>query len=91
MEEIGTWQDDRHVKTVVARPDRAIQYPAASRHYRSRLWILGRPVKPGDDSCISRFIGVGPKAGTELGKRAEAPVGRDMGGYKDFAMLEMCR
>jgi len=28
---------------------RGTQYAAASRVYRRRLWILGRPVKPGDD------------------------------------------
>jgi len=48
-----------HNKTVVARLDRAIQYAAASRHYRWRLWILGRPVKPGDDSgvCFIQQVG----------------------------------
>ncbi len=39
-----------HNTIVVARVDRAIQYVEASRHYRWRLWIRGRPVKPGDDS-----------------------------------------
>jgi hypothetical protein len=39
-------------KTVVARLDRAIQYAAASRLITNVSGILGRPVKPGDDSGI---------------------------------------
>src|SRR5687768_7665832 len=35
-------EDARHNRTVVARLDRAIQYAAASRHYRWRLWNTGR-------------------------------------------------
>jgi hypothetical protein len=38
------------IKTVVARLDRAIQYAAASRFISNASGILGRPVKPGDDS-----------------------------------------
>jgi hypothetical protein len=37
-------------KTVVARLDRAIQYAVASRLNTTFSGILGRPVKPGDDS-----------------------------------------
>ena len=54
------------IKTVVARLDRAIEYAAASRSISNVSGILGRPVKPGDDSGVC-FIHQGrPKAGTEL-------------------------
>jgi hypothetical protein len=43
-------QAARHNKTVIARLDRAIQYAAASRLNTTVSGILGRPVKPGDDS-----------------------------------------
>ena len=33
---------------------RGIQYAAASRFNNSRLGVLDRPVKPGDDSCLCR-------------------------------------
>jgi hypothetical protein len=36
---------------VIARLDRAIQYAAASQLNTTVSGILGRPVKPGDDSC----------------------------------------
>jgi len=29
-----------------------IQYAAAPRLYLRRLWILGRPVEPGDDDLL---------------------------------------
>jgi len=43
-------QAARHNKTVIARLDRATQYAAASRLNTTVSGILGRPVKPGDDS-----------------------------------------
>jgi len=39
-------------KTVVARLDRAIQYAVAFRSISNASGILGRPVKPGDDSGV---------------------------------------
>src|SRR5712671_2172745 len=59
------------IKTVVARLDRAIEYAAASRSISNVSGILGRPVKPGDDSGVC-FIHQGrPKAGTELAMTEE--------------------
>jgi hypothetical protein len=65
----------RHIKTVVARLDRAIQYAAASRLNTSFSGILGRPVKPGDDIGIC-FIHQGrPKRRYPTrNDDAEAPV-----------------
>jgi len=40
------------MKPVIARLDRAIQYAAASRLNMTASGILGRPVKPGDDSGV---------------------------------------
>ncbi|QFI73391.1 hypothetical protein F8237_13885 [Bradyrhizobium betae] len=37
---------------VMPRLDRGIQYAAAYRFNHNRLGVLGRPVKPGDDSEI---------------------------------------
>jgi hypothetical protein len=45
-------QAARDNKTVIARPDRAIQYAAVSRLDTTVSGILGRPVKPGDDSGV---------------------------------------
>ena len=48
-----SWRAQRSVttsKTIVARLDRAIQYAAASELISNVSGILGRPVKPGDDS-----------------------------------------
>jgi hypothetical protein len=39
-------------RRVVARLDRAIQYAAASRFISNVSGILGRPVKPDDDSGV---------------------------------------
>jgi hypothetical protein len=39
---------------VIARLDRAIQYAAASRQKSAVSGILGRPVKPDDDSGAKR-------------------------------------
>jgi hypothetical protein len=41
------------IKTVVARLDRAIQYAAAPRSIANAAGILGRPVKPGDDTAVA--------------------------------------
>jgi len=61
------WQDAQHDKTVVARLDRAIQYAAASALTMTVSGILGRPVKPGDDTGVcSFFIRVGLKADAEV-------------------------
>jgi hypothetical protein len=38
-------------RPVIDEPAKAgIQYAAASRFDHQHLWILGRPVKPGDDN-----------------------------------------
>ena len=44
---LGLGEAACHHKTVVARLDRAIQYAAASRHYRWRLWNTGSPGQAG--------------------------------------------
>jgi len=60
-----TRQEAQRNSTVVARLDRAIQYAAASAFNMTVSGILGRPVKPGDDSGVGSIIRVGPKADTE--------------------------
>jgi hypothetical protein len=61
---MGLGKTPATTKTVIAPLDRAIQYTAASRFYRWRLWNTGS----GDDGGVC-FIHQGPaptKAGTEL-------------------------
>jgi hypothetical protein len=70
------WQNACHNKTVVGRLDRAIQYAAASRLNRWRLWNTGSPGPVGRMTAV--FVRTAPTSNSISQTADTRPYSRSM-------------